>query len=73
MEFVRAGIEFLALQDKRELDRLDAKEAREGIAKPQRRFPRAIDHIKRSPTLTPPDKARITKAYSLLAERIRRS
>ena len=32
VEFVRAGIEFLALQDKRELDRLAAKEAREAAA-----------------------------------------
>ncbi len=70
VEFVRAGIEFLALQDKRELDRLDAKEAREASRSLKEDFRNAIDHIKRSPTLTPPDKARITKAYSLLAERI---
>ncbi len=33
-------------------------------------FVALIDHIKRSPTLSAPDKARITKAYSQLAERI---
>jgi signal transduction histidine kinase len=69
-EYVRAGIEFLALEDKRELDRLDAKQAREASRTLKEDFRRAIDHIKRSPTLTPPDKARIAKAYSLLAERI---
>jgi signal transduction histidine kinase len=69
-EFVRAGIEFLALQDKHELDRVAAKEAREASRNLKEDFRNAIDHIKRSPTLTPPDKARITKAYSQLAERI---
>lgn len=69
-DFVRAGIEFLALQDKHELDRVAAKEAREASRSLKEDFRRAIDHIKRSPTLTAPDKARITKAYSQLAERI---
>ena len=69
-ECVRAGIEFLALQDKRELDRLNAKEAREASRSLKDDFRRAINHIKHSPTLTPPDKARITKAYGLLADRI---
>jgi signal transduction histidine kinase len=68
--FVRAGIEFLALQDKRELDRLAAKQAREASRSLKEDFRRAIDHIKRSPTLTASDKARITRAYSLLADRI---
>jgi signal transduction histidine kinase len=70
VEFVRAGIEFLAWQDKRELDRIAAKQAREASQSLRDDFRRAIDHIKRSPTLTPPDKARITRAYSQLAERI---
>ena len=69
-EYVRAGIEFLALQDKRELDRLAAKEAREASRSLREDFRRAIDHIKASPTLSAPDKARITKAYGQLAERI---
>ena len=69
-EYVRAGIEFLALQDKRELDRLAAKEAREASRSLREDFRHAIDHIKASPTLTAPDKARITKAYGQLAERI---
>jgi signal transduction histidine kinase len=69
-DFVRAGIEFLALRDKDELDRVAAKEAREASQSLKEDFRRAIDHIKRSPTLTAPDKSRITKAYSQLAERI---
>lgn len=70
VEFVRAGIEFLALQDKRELDRILAKEAREATQNAREDVQRAIEHIKHSPTLSAPDKARITKAYSQLAYRI---
>jgi signal transduction histidine kinase len=70
VDLVRAGVEFLAWQDKRELDRAAAKEAREASRSLKEDFRRAIDHIKRSPTLTAPDKARITRAYSQLAERI---
>ncbi len=70
VDFVRAGIEFLAWQDKRQLDRIAAKEARHASQSLREDFRRAIDHIKRSPTLSAPDKARITKAYSQLAERI---
>jgi signal transduction histidine kinase len=69
-QYVRAGIEFLAVQDKRELDRLAAKEAREASRSLREDFRRAIDHIKASPTLSAPDKARITKSYGQLAERI---
>ncbi len=70
VEFVRAGIEFLAFQDKQELDRLATEEAKEATRSLKEDFRWAIDHIKRSPTLTSPDKARITKAYSQLAQRI---
>lgn len=70
VEFVRAGIEFLALQDKRELDKILAKEAREATQNAREDVRRAIEHIKRSPTLSAPDKARITKAYSQLAYRL---
>jgi len=70
VEFVRAGIEFLALQDKRELDRILAKEAREASQNAREEVRQAIEHIKRSPTLTAPDKARITKVYRQLADRI---
>lgn len=70
VEFVRAGIEFLALHDKRELDRILAKEAREASQNAREEIRQAIEHIKRSPTLTAPDKARITKVYRQLADRI---
>jgi signal transduction histidine kinase len=70
VEFVRAGVEFLALQDKRDLDRLAAKKAREESQSLREDFRLAIEHIKGSPTLSGPDKARITKAYAQLAERI---
>jgi signal transduction histidine kinase len=70
VDYVRGGIEFLAAEDKRELDRVAAKQAREASQSLRDDFRRAIDHIKRSPTLTAPDKSRITKAYSQLAERI---
>jgi len=70
VEFVRGGIEFLALQDKRELDRLLAKEAREAAESAREDVRRAIDYVKRSPTLTSADKARITKVYRQLADRI---
>jgi len=69
-EFVRAGVEFLAFQDKRELDRLIAKEARKATLRAREDVRQAIQYIKRSPTLTPGDKARITKAYQQLAERV---
>lgn len=70
VDFVRAGIEFLAYQDKRELDRIIASEARKAAQSLKDDVRSAIEHVKRSPTLTAPDKARITKAYSQLAYRI---
>jgi signal transduction histidine kinase len=70
VDLVRSGIEFLAWQDKRELDRIAAKEARAASQSLREDLRHAIDHVKASPTLTAPDKARITKAYSQLAERI---
>jgi signal transduction histidine kinase len=70
VEFVRAGIEFLALQDKRELDRLAAKEAREAAASAKADVQLAIEFVQQSPTLTAGDKARITKVYRQLADRI---
>jgi signal transduction histidine kinase len=69
-QFVRAGIEFLAFQDKRELDRILAREAREATQNAREDIRRAIEHIQRSPTLTAPDKARLTKVYRQLADRI---
>ncbi len=70
VEFARAGIEFLALQDKRELERILTREAREAAARAREDVRKAIDHIQRSPTLTRADKARLTKAYTQLADQI---
>lgn len=69
-DFVRAGLEFLALHDKRELDRLLAAEAREQTAGAKEEIRAAIRYIKKSRTLTAGDKARITKAYMALATRV---
>lgn len=69
-EFVRAGVEFLALQDKRELERRKIAEAREAAQDARDDVRQAIEHIKDSPTLTASDKATITKAYLRLADQI---
>ncbi|HXN47736.1 MAG TPA: ATP-binding protein [Bryobacteraceae bacterium] len=69
-DFVRAGIEFLALQDKREIERLLAKQAREATETAREDVRDAIEFIKRSPTLTPADKSRIVTSYRKLADRI---
>jgi signal transduction histidine kinase len=69
-EFVRAGIEFLAHEDKAEVDRLAAEEAKEIAAGAKDDIRKAIRYIERSPTLTPGDKARIIKQYRSLADRI---
>ncbi len=70
VEFIRAGIEFLARQDKRELDRILAREAREAAERAREDVRKAIEHIQESPTLTRQDKARLTRVYSHLAEQI---
>ena len=70
VEFVRAGIEFLAIHDKRELDRILNAEARTATQRAREDVRGAIEHIKRSPTLSATDKARLTKTYMGLAQRI---
>ncbi len=57
-------------QDKHELDPRSCQGSASASQSLKEDFRSAIEHIKRSPTLTAPDKARITKAYSQLAERI---
>ncbi len=69
-EFVRAGIEFLALQDKRELDRRQAQQAREAAQQAREDVRKAIEYVQRSPTLTRADKARFARAYAQLAEQL---
>lgn len=70
VSFVRGGIEFLAWQDKRELDRRLTREAREATQRARDDVRKAIEHIQRSPTLTRQDKARLTNVYSRLAEQV---
>jgi signal transduction histidine kinase len=69
-EFLRAGVEFLAHEDKAELDRRAEAEAREAARTARAEIKQAIDFIQRSPTLTSGDKARIVKQYRYLADRI---
>ncbi|HMG05546.1 MAG TPA: sensor histidine kinase [Chthoniobacterales bacterium] len=68
--FVRAGIEFLAHEDKDELDRRAEVEAKEIAREAREEIRRAIRYIEDSPTLTSGDKVRIVKQYRHLAERI---
>lgn len=70
VDFVRAGVEFLALQDKRDIDRRLAREAKEAVRDAREGIRLAIEEIRGSPTLTPQDKTRITKAYRELADRV---
>jgi signal transduction histidine kinase len=69
-EFVRAGIEFLANEDKAELKRREIKEAEEAARTARKEIKQAIEFIQRSPTLTTGDKARIVKQYRHLADRV---
>jgi signal transduction histidine kinase len=69
-EYVRAGIEFLAKEDKAELDRLDERKARE-IAEQTRQDIRAvIEGIRSSPGLTSRDKANLVSQYTELDRRL---
>ena len=69
-EIVRAGIEFLANEDKAELERAAAKKARETARNARTDIQAAIKHITDSDTLTPGDKARIVKQYKNLADQV---
>lgn len=67
-EFVRAGIEFLAHEDKAELDRQINIEAEMAAHSARDEIKSAIAYIEDSPTLVTADKARIVKQYMQLAE-----
>jgi signal transduction histidine kinase len=69
-DFVRAGIEFLAHEDKAELERLAMAKAKEATRTARDEIQQAIKHIERSPTLVASDKARIVKQYRHLADRV---
>jgi signal transduction histidine kinase len=67
---VRAGIEYLAKEDKKR--QLAAKEqrAREAAGKVRADFRQALAYIQNSPTLTAGDKARLIEEYSGFAKKI---
>ncbi len=71
VEIVRAGIEMLALIDKREQDRIAELKAEEAELVAQNEIQKAIKHIKAIPTLTERDKDRIVSQYAHLAENIK--
>ena len=68
--FVRAGIEFLAHQDKLELNRREEALAKEAVKSAKEEVRQAIEHIEQSPTLTRGDKNRIVRQYVGIAERL---
>lgn len=69
-EFVRAGIEFLANEDKKKLREIEAKEAETAAQEAREEIKRAIEEIESSPTLTKGDKARIVKQYTRISDRV---
>lgn len=69
-DYVRAGIEFLAHEDKAELNRVAEVEAREAARSAREDIRKAIEYIERSPTLTQGDKSRIVKQYRQLADKL---
>jgi signal transduction histidine kinase len=69
-EYVRAGLEYLALCDKRELERLERENAEKVVQAAREDVKKAIAQIQASDTIAPSDKARIVKQYHALAERL---
>lgn len=69
-EYVRAGIEFLAHEDKAELRRIKARDAKDAIRTARKEIQDAISHIQQIPSLTAADKARIVTQYKQLSERV---
>ena len=69
-EYVRAGIEFLANEDKAELERLDERKAAETAQKAREEIREVIETIRASPGLTSRDKANLARHYSDLADRL---
>lgn len=69
-DFIRAGIEYLAHVDKKELERLSSLEAKRIAKEARNEIKEAIKHIEASSTLRATDKVRIVKQYSDLADRL---
>lgn len=70
VQFVRAGVEFLAHEDKAELQRREVAAAREAAQTARKEIRQAIQFIEKSPTLTQGDKARIITHYRRLSDRV---
>jgi signal transduction histidine kinase len=70
VDIVRAGIELLALVDKKNQQRLEIIEADKIGKAAQAGFKAAITRIQSSPTLAPEDKARIVTEYKRLSENL---
>jgi signal transduction histidine kinase len=68
--FVRAGVEFLAHEDKAELQRREIAAAKEAARTARAEIRQAIKFIESSPTLTRGDKTRIINHYRRLADRV---
>jgi hypothetical protein len=70
VEVIRAGLEYLAKEDKaRLLDELQQR-AKKAAKEVRAEFREAIKYIESSPTLTKTDKARLVAEYSGIAKRI---
>ncbi len=69
-ELVRGGLEFLASKDKKFLQKIDEKKAKEASEKVRYDLKMAIEDIKESQTLTQADKNRIVTEYSNLAKNV---
>lgn len=67
---MRAGIEFLAHEDKAELDRRAEQQAKEAAQEARQDMRKAIRFIESLTTLTPGDKARVIKRYQAIADRL---
>jgi len=68
--FIRAGIEFLAHEDKAELERKAIADASQAAKTARAEIAQAIKFIENSPTLTPADKARVVTQYRRLADKL---
>jgi len=70
VEIVRAGIELLAVTDKLELEKIARIEAQKAAKEARENIHSAINFIRKSPTLTAPDKSRLITEYTSLAKHI---
>ena len=70
VEVVRCGIEFLALVDKRHLERQEELRAAEAMERARKDFQAAITSIKDSPTLSGGDKNRLIAHYGDLSRKL---